>query len=79
MFPCLIAETPRKTGTHTADHAISLQVSAAYLGIAVIPSMVGILARTQGLEVLGPILVGGTSVLIVLHEISLAWARRNPI
>lgn len=77
IFPCLIAETPRRAGTHLSDHAIGLQVSAAYVGVAAVPSIVGILARTYGLEIVGPCLVVGTIALLMLHEFSLASSWRS--
>jgi len=75
VFPCLIAETPGRVGSHLSDHAIGLQVSAAYVGIAAVPSLVGMLARTQGLEILGPCLLAGALTLLVLHEAALAYGR----
>lgn len=75
IFPCLIAETPGRVGTHLSDHAVGLQVSAAYVGIAAVPSLVGVLARTQGLEILGPCLLVGALTLLVLHEAALAYGR----
>lgn len=75
VFPCLIAETPGRVGAHLSAHAVSLQVSAAYVGIAVAPSIVGMLARWRGLEILGPCLLVGSLTLLALHEAALAYAR----
>ena len=77
IFPCLIAETPRRAGSHLADHAIGLQVSSAYLGMAAVPSLVGVLARIQGLEVMNPVLLASIGLLFGLHEGALWIARRQ--
>jgi len=78
VFPCMIVETPSRVGDPLAHHAIGLQVSAAYLGMAAIPSLIGVLARFEGLEVMGPFLLIGAIMLLVLHEASVRSARTIP-
>jgi fucose permease len=68
IFPSLIATTPERLGErHTAD-AVGWQVAGAVAGAVAIPGGVGVLAARVGLEVVGPILLGSTVVLFVLHE-----------
>jgi len=74
VYPMMIAVTPARAGPGAAAHAIGFQVSAATLGIAVLPTAAGWLARSAGLAALGPFLVGAAVVLLALHEI----ARRAP-
>ena len=53
-------------------------MSAAYLGAAALPGLAGVLARRAGLEVIGPVLVAGALVLLVLHEVILRRASSAP-
>ena len=70
IYPLLISLTPARIGAHRAAHAIGFQVAAAYLGVAALPGAAGMLARTHGLEVLGPFLVGAAVALLVVHEVA---------
>ena len=68
IFPGLMAETPRRVGGALAPHAVGFQVSAATLGVAVVPSVAGLAAARFGLEAIGAVLVGCAGVLALLHE-----------
>jgi hypothetical protein len=70
-----MSATPARLGAARAAHAIGFQVSAAYLGAAALPGAAGLLARTRGLEVLGPFLLSAALILLVLHEIAVRLAR----
>jgi len=52
IFPALISGTSQRVGAHFAANTISLQMTTAGLGAAVIPSLVGILAYQFSLEVI---------------------------
>ena len=52
VFPSMISGTSQRVGEHFAANAIGMQISAAGLGAAVIPSLLGILARRVSLEVI---------------------------
>jgi len=52
IFPSMISGTSQRVGEHFAANAIGMQISAAGLGAAVIPSLLGILARQTSLEVI---------------------------
>ena len=52
IFPSMISGTSQRVGEHFAANAIGMQISAAGLGAAVVPSLIGILARQTSLEVI---------------------------
>lgn len=68
IFPSLIATTSdRLGGAHTA-HGVGLQIAAAVLGQALVPSLIGVLARHLGLEMIGPSLLAASLLLLLLYE-----------
>jgi len=77
IFPGLMAETPRRIGEHLAPHAVGFQVSAATLGVAVLPSVAGLVSERFGLEAIGPVIACCALVLLVLHERLVAMADRT--
>ena len=76
VFPMLMSETPKRLGEQTARRAIGFQVSAASLGGAGLPALIGIVARRAGLEVIAPMLLVNATLLLVFHEIAL-WNDRR--
>lgn len=78
LFPSMISRTPRWTGATHAANAIGFQVAAASVGIAVLPGLAGVLARWLSLEVIGPLLVVTTLVMMVLFEV-LAHRRAETV
>ena len=52
IFPALMSGTSGRVGTHSAANTIGMQMAAAGLGTAVIPSLVGVLARQVSLEII---------------------------
>lgn len=77
MFPTLMARTPARVGDGLAHHAVGLQVSAATLGSALGPSMVGFVVASQGLETVGAVIVAVAMALLLTHECLLAATRRQ--
>jgi fucose permease len=75
IFPLMIAETPSRVGARHASHAIGFQISAATLGFGTLPAAAGLLARHAGLEALGPFLLAGSVLVLVLHELGGAERR----
>ena len=67
IFPTLIAITPSRLGVERARSAIGYQVAAAALGGALVPGLAGVLAERWSLEVVWPLLVIATAVMIALH------------
>lgn len=58
IFPALMSGTSRRVGVHFAANTIGMQMAAAGLGTALIPSLVGVLAGRLSLEVI-PICLAG--------------------
>ena len=77
IFPTLISITPQRVGEFFAPQAVGFQVAAANVGIALIPGAVGILARRQGLEVVGAFLVAATVALLGIQEGVMRYARNE--
>lgn len=71
IFPLLVSDTPRRVGSRLATRAISNQVAAAGLGIAVLPGLAGVLAERWSLEIIGYFLLVAAMVMFMLHEVVL--------
>lgn len=69
IYPGLMAETPRRVGDRLAPHAVGFQVSAATAGVAIVPTLIGLLSQHVGLTAVGPALATCALVLLVLHEL----------
>jgi fucose permease len=69
IFPSLVSVTPEGLGVAHAANAIGFQVSAANLGVAVLPGLAGVLAKNLGLEIIGPFLVATSIAMFLLHEV----------
>lgn len=52
IFPALMSGTSQRVGAHFAANTIGMQMTATGLGTAVIPSLLGVLARQFSLEVI---------------------------
>jgi fucose permease len=76
IYPGLMSETPRRVGAQLAPHAVGFQVSAATLGVAVIPNVAGLLGKRFGLVAIAPMVAGCAVLLAVLHETLVATADR---
>jgi fucose permease len=77
QFPLLISATPDNLGAAHGANGVGLQVAAASLGGAAIPSLVGVLAAWYNtLEVLGPFLFFVTLLMTALFEL-LTFSRRT--
>lgn len=75
IFPLMISVTPLRVGKRDASHAIGFQIAAAALGGAGLPALAGVIAKHQGLEVIGPYLFVIACVLLAMHEAVLHMAR----
>lgn len=69
IFPSLIATTPRRLGAPHAANGVGFQVAAASLGQSLIPAFAGVAVARFGLESIGPVLVGGSALLLALCEL----------
>jgi fucose permease len=52
IFPALMSGTSQRVGAHFAANTIGIQMAATGLGTAVIPSLLGVLARKGSLEII---------------------------
>jgi len=77
IFPSLIATTPERLGNAHTANGVGLQIAAAVLGQALLPGMLGMLARHLGLEMVGPALLAAALVLLVLYEIFMALSPQG--
>lgn len=77
IFPGLMAETPRRIDERLAPHAVGFQVSAATLGVAVLPSVAGLVSERFGLDAIGPVIACSALVLMLLHERLVSVADRT--
>jgi fucose permease len=79
VFPSLIAATPMRIGeTHTGN-AIGFQISAAVLGQSLLPGLVGVLANRVGLEIVGPVLLLASLLLLALYEAMTAMSAKMDV
>jgi fucose permease len=77
IFPGLVSLTSLRVGDHHAANTIGMQISAAGFGVAVIPSLAGVLAQNFSLEVVPVYLTGLCILLLMLYY--LTSKRPNPI
>ncbi len=70
IFPALMSGTSQRVGAHFAANTIGMQMAAAGLGTAVIPSLAGILARQFSLEVIPVCLVAVFAGLFGLYALA---------
>jgi MFS family permease len=79
IYPLLVALTPQRVGRPIAAHAIGFQVSAATIGVAVLPTAAGFLSREVGLEVINPLLLICAVGLLGLHELTIVLSTTDRI
>ena len=68
IFPALVSSTRQRVGVRFATQAIGIQMAAASLGAALIPAVVGILARRVSFEAIPLALIGLFAGLLWLHS-----------
>jgi fucose permease len=74
VFPALISGTSRRVEARFAANTIGMQMAATGLGGALIPSLVGVLARRASLEVIPVCLVMLFAALLGLYRLSMTTA-----
>ncbi|GGM09349.1 sugar MFS transporter [Dactylosporangium sucinum] len=70
VFPLLTLTTSERVGAGLADRVIGLQIAAAGLGGALVPSAIGVLLTRTTVEALGPALLVLSLLLIALWWLS---------
>ncbi|MBC7344005.1 MAG: MFS transporter [Clostridia bacterium] len=58
IFPAMMSGTPKRVGERFAANTIGMQMTATGLGTAVIPSVMGVVARQVALEAIPLVLLG---------------------
>ena len=76
IFASLISLTPRRVGREHADNAIGFQIASAGLGGAGFTAVVGVMAGSAGLELIGASIVALTVLLLVLYEVFMRLGLR---
>jgi fucose permease len=71
IFPAFMSGTSKRVGEHFAANTIGLQMAATGLGTAVIPSLVGVLARQFSLEVVPVCMAVIFAALFILNMLAL--------
>lgn len=71
VFPAMMSGTSQRVGAHFAANTIGMQMAAAGLGTAVIPSLLGVLARQFSLEVIPICLTAVFLGLFGLYRLSM--------
>ena len=74
--PMLASETPGRVGQAHVANAIGLQFTGASLGMALLPWLAGLLAETQGLEIIPRFVFVTALATLALHEAT--RLRDNP-
>lgn len=78
IFPLQTTLTPSRVGVAYTPTAVGYQLAAATVGAAAIPGGLGILVSSFGLEVVGPVLVVTTALMVGSIEVlRRASATRN--
>lgn len=71
LFPAMISGTSQRVGAHYAANTIGMQMAASGLGTALIPSVLGVLARRLSLEIIPACLVAVFLGLIRVFRFSM--------
>ena len=69
IYPSLMHETARRFDAETARKVIGRQVGFAYVGGALVPAGMGVLAAALGLGVIMPVVLAAVVTLLVLSEV----------
>jgi fucose permease len=75
IFPAFMSGTSQRVGAHVAANTIGMQMTMTGLGIAVIPSLLGVLARQFSLEVIPICLVLIFLGLLGLYRLAMIPGR----
>ncbi|HEY3345038.1 MAG TPA: MFS transporter [Anaerolineaceae bacterium] len=81
VFPSMMSGTSQRVGAHFAANTIGMQMTATGLGAAVIPSLLGVLARRFSLEVIpiGLVVIFATLIGVYLLVLKLGSKVEHPL
>jgi fucose permease len=77
IFPAMVARTPDRFGAAGVSQVMGLQLAAASVGAGAGPGLAGRLVEAADPAVLGPFLVVAAILLVGLHLVAEALARRG--
>lgn len=77
IFPALVSGTSARVGARYAANTIGMQIAAAGLSAAIVPSFAGVLARRISLEIIPPFLAVLILVLLGLYAVAVRWGGRE--
>lgn len=75
IFPTMVSLTPARIGIHHSTSTMGYQLAAANLGAAALPWLLGWLAESRGLEVIGAGIFTTSVLLAGIHLV----AARDPV
>ena len=80
IFPSLVSSTQSRVGARHTGNTIGMQMSAASLGVASVPALMGILARHASLEAITLALLALFGLNLVVYLLATQWqeARSRP-
>lgn len=78
IFPAMMSGTSGRVGDHFAANTIGMQMAAAGLGMTVIPSLMGVLARRISLEIIPIFLLVVYVALLGVYVLTLTNTKTQP-
>lgn len=79
IFPAMMSGTRTRVGEHYAANTIGMQMAATGLGTAVIPSLMGVLARQISLEIIPIFLLAVYAVLLGCYILAVKYPNRQAV
>jgi fucose permease len=79
IFPAMMSGTRTRVGDHCAANTIGMEMTATGFGTAVIPSLMGVLARQISLEVIPIILLVVYAVLLAFYLLSVRLGKKRTL
>ena len=77
--PLMSSDTPGRVGQAHVANAIGLQFTGACVGIALLPWLAGVIAETQGLEIIPRFVFVAALGTMALHEAIRWWENKKPL
>ncbi len=77
IFPAMMSGTRTRVGVHFAANTIGMQMAATGLGTAVIPSLMGVLARQISLEIIPVFLLALYAALFGLFTLAVKFGSKE--
>jgi fucose permease len=79
IFPALMSGTRQRVGDHYAANTIGMQMASAGLGTAIIPSLMGVLARQISLEIIPICLLIAYVGLFSFYVLSVKYSKLQAV